>query len=105
MMPDRGDAHRGHDTAAQLLRDAMASVDPLAMSGMIGAPVDQLQRWAEREDSMSFPARMATVMAVIALAPMGSDLFREGARLRAQLAATLEYQSGVTGTSDNARRH
>ena len=27
MMPDRGDAPRGHDTAAQLLRDAMASVE------------------------------------------------------------------------------
>jgi hypothetical protein len=104
-MSDEAQISHVRDTlSADLLRHALDDIDHVTLAGVIGAPIDQLQRWSTGEAPMNLSERMAVVMAVIALAPVGSDLFRNAARVRAQLAAVIEYETGVTSTDQNTRR-
>lgn len=90
--------------AADLLKDALASVDAAMIAQVVGVPQAKVLKWSEGKSAMNFTERMATVMALITLAPMGSDLFRRPARLRVQLAASIEYEHGVTTTATQPPR-
>jgi len=96
---ERGDERPVETTTSAMLREALGAMDPAMLARFIGVEPERLPRWANGRESMTFVERMAATMGVIALAPAGSDLFRRAARLRAQLAASLEFELGVTKSS------
>jgi len=92
--------------ATQLLRDALRELAPDAVARVTGVSVVRLHRWSDGSADMAFVNRIRVTMALITLAPPGSDLFRRAARLRLQLAASLEFDTGVTrATASPPRLH
>jgi hypothetical protein len=77
------------DAARSLLRDAMTTLDHRMLARIIGVPIDRLEAWRAGDATMAFADRIGSAMAIVTLAPVGSELFRRAARLRAELAASI----------------
>ena len=72
-----------------LLREAMTTLDQLMLARIIGVSVNRIESWGSGEAPMSFADRIGSAMAIVTLAPVGPELFRRAARLRAELAASI----------------
>lgn len=97
---DNTPGDRPRDTmTTEMLKEALTAIDAATLAQAIGVQQDRLERWAIGQEPMTFSQRMGTTMGVIALAPQGSNLFRRAALVRAQLAASIEFELGVTRTS------
>jgi hypothetical protein len=84
------------DATAGLLGEAMQLLDSAMLARIVGVPADRLHAWVRGDTAMTFPDRIGSAMAIVTLAPVGSTLFRQAARLRAELAATAGTLSDDT---------
>lgn len=86
----------------RLLAEAIQQLEVDELAQAIGISRDDLVRWAAAPGDLTFHQETAAVMGVLTLAPQTSDLFRAAATLRSRLAARLEYELGITRTTENA---
>lgn len=87
--------------AQQLLADALDSLDHDAIARMAGVPPDRLRRWCLTRHKTTIAQKAAIAVAVIAIAPKTSLLFRRAVNLRGQVCAAIEYELGITSATES----
>jgi hypothetical protein len=103
-MPDRvRNGRRRATTAKRLLADSVIGLDPAILARVAGVPVEELVRWSTTSHRMTLAERAALAIAVIAIAPESSPLFRDALNLRAQVQAAFEYETHVTSRGENPK--
>jgi len=96
MPTPRRTAPRRATTAKKLLTESLAGIGPAALAHAAGVSVERLEHWSTSAYRMTTAERAAVAVAVIAMAPQSSVLFRDALNLRAQVCAAMDYEAGVT---------
>jgi hypothetical protein len=81
-------------TAAQRLLILAAEELDQPLDRYLGVSPERTEQWKSGAVRMTLSEQAALALALLALAPPGSRLFRQAAALRGQVRAAMEYESG-----------
>jgi hypothetical protein len=87
-------AHAPAITAAQRLLVLAAEELDQPLDRYLRVPPERIEEWKSGAVRMSLPEQAALALALLAVTPPGSRLFRQAAALRGQVRAAIEYESG-----------